>query len=628
MKAAENKTTTASLQKKAQPFFEKGGGQSFFSDRATDTSFFTKTQSKRPIIQPKLTIGQPDDKYEKEADAVADKVVQRLAMPDVLTKKETAIQTKPLAAVITPILQTKCAACEQEEKLQRKDEEDLVQESPLELQLKPIFESNAEPPDDENSIQRKCASCEQEEKLQRKEDADLVQESDMQVRRKPIFESNAEPPDDNSTIQRKCAECEKEEKLQKKQNSSDSPKVSSHIESSLNSSKGRGSSIPAATKEQMENSFGADFSHVRLHNDSSAVQMSKDLHAQAFTHGSDIYFNAGKYTNSTAGRHLLAHELTHVLQQQHIAQRKIIQKVPCVSGAVCTTNTASPGAFSASEEAAEAPARAAIAASPPASVTASGHGRRAVNIEAIVNFHQAGFAFPNTPSILGVFVDNALSEDTGAMTTDCSSFAATVPGLACGAHTHLIATHSEIETQAATYLSTTTRPSTVIPFGPASWGTSLIRGRWLTALLRTIRHERQHRVFDAAVDAGTVADVGTCTMATTLGSGGDVAFALSEITSLLSEFQVIEKAFRRGRLNATMHADELTDFRSMVTATDGESVIGAIKDIKCTCNCSDANQLLTNNFNFSTTGWARSDKTNLNQLLQTELGALWPVFTP
>ncbi len=109
MKAAEIKTTTASLQKKGQPFFEKGRGQGFFSDRAMDTSFFTKNQNTRPVIQPKLTIGQPDDKYEKEADAMADKVVQRLAMPDVLTKKETGVQTKPLAAIITPIVQTKCA---------------------------------------------------------------------------------------------------------------------------------------------------------------------------------------------------------------------------------------------------------------------------------------------------------------------------------------------------------------------------------------------------------------------------------------------------------------------------------------------------------------------------------------
>ena len=88
------------------------------------------------------------------------------------------------------------------------------------------------------------------------------------------------------------------------------------IESSLMSSKGSGSPLPSATREQMESSFGADFSNVRIHTGSNAVGMSKDLHAQAFTHGNDIYFNSGRYdTNSASGKHLLAHELTHTLQQ-------------------------------------------------------------------------------------------------------------------------------------------------------------------------------------------------------------------------------------------------------------------------------------------------------------------------
>lgn len=93
-------------------------------------------------------------------------------------------------------------------------------------------------------------------------------------------------------------------------------KPSSQIESSLNTSKGNGSPLPANTKAQMENSFGTDFSNVRLHTDNNAVQMNKDLHAQAFTRGSDIYFNSGKYNPATStGKHLLAHELTHVAQQ-------------------------------------------------------------------------------------------------------------------------------------------------------------------------------------------------------------------------------------------------------------------------------------------------------------------------
>ncbi|MEO8568249.1 MAG: DUF4157 domain-containing protein, partial [Ginsengibacter sp.] len=81
-------------------------------------------------------------------------------------------------------------------------------------------------------------------------------------------------------------------------------------------SRGSGNPLPPAVREQMESSFGADFSGVKIHSDSASVQMNESLNAQAFTHGSDIYFNAGKYdANHTGGKHLLAHELTHVVQQ-------------------------------------------------------------------------------------------------------------------------------------------------------------------------------------------------------------------------------------------------------------------------------------------------------------------------
>jgi hypothetical protein len=62
----------------------------------------------------------------------------------------------------------------------------------------------------------------------------------------------------------------------------------------------------------MEPRFGADFSSVRVHTDSTAVQMNKELGAQAFAHGSDIYYGAGK---SPGNNELTAHELTHTIQQ-------------------------------------------------------------------------------------------------------------------------------------------------------------------------------------------------------------------------------------------------------------------------------------------------------------------------
>lgn len=90
------------------------------------------------------------------------------------------------------------------------------------------------------------------------------------------------------------------------------PDISEKIESRS----GRGNSLPKNVQQEMGASFGTDFSNVQTHTDRESVNMNQSLHAQAFTHGNDIYFNEGKYNpGSSEGKFLLAHELTHVVQQ-------------------------------------------------------------------------------------------------------------------------------------------------------------------------------------------------------------------------------------------------------------------------------------------------------------------------
>ncbi len=92
--------------------------------------------------------------------------------------------------------------------------------------------------------------------------------------------------------------------------------VDKATESGIHASRGGGQPMPTALRSQMESGFEADFSGVRLHTGSAAEAMSNDLSAKAFTYGNDIYFNRGQYSpDTTAGQHLIAHELTHVLQQ-------------------------------------------------------------------------------------------------------------------------------------------------------------------------------------------------------------------------------------------------------------------------------------------------------------------------
>jgi Domain of unknown function (DUF4157) len=84
----------------------------------------------------------------------------------------------------------------------------------------------------------------------------------------------------------------------------------------LQASQGRGRPLPPSLRETFETRFGADFSAVRIHSDAAAGQLSQAIQAQAFTRGSDIFLGAGQSAADTpAGKRLLAHELTHVIQQ-------------------------------------------------------------------------------------------------------------------------------------------------------------------------------------------------------------------------------------------------------------------------------------------------------------------------
>ncbi len=102
--------------------------------------------------------------------------------------------------------------------------------------------------------------------------------------------------------------------------SGSAPQARDDLHGRLNQSRGNGQPLPDTDRSFMERRFGVDFSGVRAHTDSNAVQMSRELNAEAFTHGRDIYFGAGRYNPGTsAEKRLLAHELTHVVQQNGVS---------------------------------------------------------------------------------------------------------------------------------------------------------------------------------------------------------------------------------------------------------------------------------------------------------------------
>lgn len=92
--------------------------------------------------------------------------------------------------------------------------------------------------------------------------------------------------------------------------------VDRNTEQQIESLSSGGRSLPRAARSFFEPRFGRDFSDVRIHNDANANQAAESINAEAFTLGQDIVFANGNYQpGTTQGKQLLAHELTHVIQQ-------------------------------------------------------------------------------------------------------------------------------------------------------------------------------------------------------------------------------------------------------------------------------------------------------------------------
>lgn len=98
------------------------------------------------------------------------------------------------------------------------------------------------------------------------------------------------------------------------------------VQQAVQGARGGGQPLPSSVRSSMEEALATDFSGVRLHTDDRADQLTRSLRARAFTTGQDIFFRRGQYNSSNSSRHVLAHELTHVVQQGGGSAPSLIQR--------------------------------------------------------------------------------------------------------------------------------------------------------------------------------------------------------------------------------------------------------------------------------------------------------------
>ncbi|MDJ0592861.1 MAG: DUF4157 domain-containing protein [Pleurocapsa sp. MO_226.B13] len=185
------------------------------------------------------------------------------------------------------------------------------------------------------SVQRQT---EDDEEIQAKPITPLVHrqpetEEEEEEKSAPMLQLQNEKEEDEQVqmLQRQVEE--EEEEVQAKAVPGQTPQVSSNLEARIQSRRGTGKPLSKSTRAFMEPRFGHDFSGVRVHTDSHAASTAGELNAQAFTTGQDVFFGSGHYEpHTTKGKSLLAHELTHTIQQQPRTARMPVQRRDLVNG--------------------------------------------------------------------------------------------------------------------------------------------------------------------------------------------------------------------------------------------------------------------------------------------------------
>ena len=285
------------------------------------------------LIQTKLQVSQPDDVSEREADRVAEYVMQ---MPEPQAQHNTGSSGKAHGTPLQRLHTTPDEGVHRQPEAEENEEEQ--KEAPIQTkrfayQLPPLVSRQMEPTEEE----------EKEEPIQ----ANFLDGTHLQ---RQVAEEEEEAPvqaqvSDDSESQRQTEESEEEEEetpVQTQQEEGHTPQIVSTLESRLHAAHGHGQPLSESDRSFFEARLGYDFSQVNLHTGAAADSLNRDLHARAFTTGHDIYFRQGEYhPNSSTGRTLLAHELTHVVQQTGgRAQRKATVQRTCAScaasGSLCS----------------------------------------------------------------------------------------------------------------------------------------------------------------------------------------------------------------------------------------------------------------------------------------------------
>jgi hypothetical protein len=251
----------------------------------------TTLLSRSTILQTKLQLGPAGDRYEQEADQVAQQVVRQMDGPKPVQRveddeEEELVQTKPFLPQVSRIQRHADHQDDDEEIMRKVDGAAISRLQPPSLKDRTLAYANI----GRQNVLPKLSAW-RADQLQR------------------------HPHHDDDELQRAIEEEDEPVQL-KPSHGLEGGEVDSSVAQEIQSSRGGGRPMDDQVRGSMEQGFGADFSGVRIHTGGRADALNRSLNARAFTVGSDVFFRHGEYNpGNSGGKQLLAHELTHTIQQ-------------------------------------------------------------------------------------------------------------------------------------------------------------------------------------------------------------------------------------------------------------------------------------------------------------------------
>ncbi len=285
-----------------------------------------KAARKPAYLKRKMAVSQPQDKEEQEADQVAQEVSRASKEKTPAPEEDKEMISSKAVPSAQRLARRKEASAgagsstapEQEEKpVSKKAFRSVETEEPMETQRR--IARAATPEEEQKPAQKKA--------MRKGSNEPTTAISPKMAWRKPEEEQAAAPA--ARKIHRSAVESELENDTSAAGPSAEEAEQDSaeqQTEQRIENTRGKGDPLPDAIRRDMEQQFGHDFSGVVIHNDAVAAELCKELNARAFTVGNDIYFAPGEYApEADGGRELLAHELTHTVQQSRHVARKIFR---------------------------------------------------------------------------------------------------------------------------------------------------------------------------------------------------------------------------------------------------------------------------------------------------------------